>query len=84
MTPRTLRLSTATPATTTPAQKSSPRGVEIEPLLCWSDLRRLLVASQRTLDRLRASGRLPHPDMFIGRSPRWKAETVRRWIDTQS
>jgi predicted DNA-binding transcriptional regulator AlpA len=84
MTPRTLRLSTATPAATAPAPKYSPLGVDIEPLLRWSDLRRVLVASQRTLDRLRASGKLPRPDLLIGRSPRWKAETIRRWIDTQS
>jgi predicted DNA-binding transcriptional regulator AlpA len=82
MIPRTVRLST--PATTAPAPKSSPLGVDIEPLFRWSDLRRVLVASQRTLDRLRASGKLPRPDLFIGRSPRWKAETIRQWIDAQS
>ena len=34
-----------------------------------------------TLARLRSAGGLPRPDMLIGRMPRWKPETIRRWIE---
>jgi predicted DNA-binding transcriptional regulator AlpA len=37
--------------------------------------------SQRTLEREIAAGRFPRPDRRVGRLPRWKPETVRRWID---
>jgi hypothetical protein len=41
---------------------------------------RSLGMSRRTLERLRASGRFPAPDFWIGRSPRWKRETLVNWI----
>jgi excisionase family DNA binding protein len=53
----------------------------IEPLLTVTDLARLLVCDRRTVERLRAAGRLPRPDLMIGRLPRWKPETIRRWIE---
>jgi predicted DNA-binding transcriptional regulator AlpA len=70
--------------TSTAASAPIRPGHGIEPLLSQSDICRVLSCSQRSLDRLRASGRLPRPDLFIGRSPRWKAEAIRRWIDAQS
>jgi hypothetical protein len=54
----------------------------IEPLLRVVDLERVLNCDRRTIERMRASGRLPQPDLFVGRrSPRWRAETVRAWIN---
>ncbi len=61
-----------------------PPAPAIEPLLSQTDICRILACSQRSLDRLRSAGRLPRPDMFIGRSPRWRPDTIRQWIDTQS
>lgn len=57
----------------------------LEPLLKLADLTRVLNCQLRTVERLRSSGRLPKPDLFIGtgtrKSPRWKPATIRRWID---
>jgi hypothetical protein len=43
----------------------------------------ILGRSRRECDRMRASGRLVQPDFYAGRSPRWKGETVRRWLAAQ-
>jgi len=55
---------------------------EIEPMLVFDDLPRVLSCSRRTVERLRASGKFPKPDLLIGtgsrKSPRWKPETIRR------
>jgi hypothetical protein len=53
----------------------------IEPLLSVLDLCRILRCNRRTIERLRAGGKLPRPDANVGRMPRWKAETIRRWIE---
>ena len=57
----------------------------IESMLRNEDLPRVLACSDRTILRLRAAGKFPPPDLLIGtgkrKSPRWKAETIRRWID---
>jgi predicted DNA-binding transcriptional regulator AlpA len=59
--------------------------VAIEPLLSRRDLANVLRTSLRSLDRLQASGRLPKPDMYLSaRQPRWRAETIRTWIDQQT
>ena len=50
-------------------------------LLTVTDLTRILQRSRRELERMRAAGRFPPPDLKLGpRSPRWRAETVERWI----
>jgi predicted DNA-binding transcriptional regulator AlpA len=54
----------------------------IKPLLRISDLERLLACNRRTIERMRACGRLPKPDLLIGRrSPRWRVSTIQAWID---
>lgn len=57
----------------------------IEPLLGPNDLPGILAISLSTIDRLRSSGRFPKPDKLIGigsrKMPRWKPETIRKWID---
>lgn len=53
---------------------------QIEPLLRMVDLERILACSRRTLERLKITGRLPKPDMSVGRSPRWKRTTIEAWI----
>lgn len=50
-------------------------------LLSVVDLARVLNGSRRTIERLRAAGKLPRPDLHLGTMPRWKAETIRRWIE---
>jgi len=53
----------------------------LEPLLSMNDVARALNCSRRTLESMRAGGRFPRPDVSIGRSPRWKPDTIRAWID---
>ena len=60
--------------------KPKPEIPTIEPLLRMDDIAKLLACSRRTLEQMRSGGRFPRPDAMIGRSPRWRAETVRAWI----
>jgi hypothetical protein len=58
-----------------------PPADALAPLLSVADLARVLNESRRTIERLRAAGKLPRPDLHIGKMPWWKAETIRRWIE---
>jgi predicted DNA-binding transcriptional regulator AlpA len=54
----------------------------IEQMLKMADLERSLACDRRTIERMRACGRLPKPDLLIGRrSPRWRVSTIQAWID---
>ena len=46
-----------------------------------ADLAKALGISRRALERERSAGRLPRPDLSIGRMPLWRVETIRRWIE---
>lgn len=54
----------------------------VEPMMSLGDWSGVLNCSRRMVERLKSSGRLPKPDLIIGRMPRWKPETVRRWIES--
>lgn len=45
-----------------------------------SELAAALGVSRRILERERAAGRLPRPDLHIGRVPLWRVETAREWL----
>jgi excisionase family DNA binding protein len=54
----------------------------IERLLSIDELTTILNCSRPTIERMRAAGRLPRPDIHVGRRcPRWKPETIRAWIE---
>jgi predicted DNA-binding transcriptional regulator AlpA len=53
----------------------------LEPLLSIADLVRVLNASRRVVERLKSAGKLPRPDLIIGRMPRWRPDTIRQWIE---
>lgn len=57
--------------------------VPLEPLLSIDDFAGFLNAGRRTIDRMRAAGQLPKPDLHVGKMPRWRPETVRAWMDRQ-
>jgi hypothetical protein len=46
----------------------------------------LLDISRRGFERLRSLDQIPPPNQLLGarRMPRWRPETVRRWLDQQS
>ena len=61
---------------------------QIKPLLNTEDVCKILNISRSTFDRMRAAGRIPKPDLYVGtgkrQSPRWEEKTIRRWIDQHS
>jgi predicted DNA-binding transcriptional regulator AlpA len=56
----------------------------IEPLLTLDGVAGTLAISRRSMERLLSSGGFPPADMRIGRMPRWRPITLRRWIEEQS
>jgi len=36
--------------------------------------------SRRVLERERAAGRMPKPDLRIGKMPLWRVQTIRQWV----
>lgn len=63
--------------------KSGGAAVEaLEPMVSIDDVTRLLQCSRRLVDRMRAAGTMPPPDFMAGRRPRWKAATIRAWLDS--
>jgi predicted DNA-binding transcriptional regulator AlpA len=53
----------------------------IEPMLSIDDLAAILRCSRRLVERMRSAGKVPKPDIKIGKMPRWKAATIRAWIE---
>lgn len=65
----------------TAIERNAKATATIEPLLSMNDVAAALNCSRRAVEAMRASGRFPKPDAMVGRCPRWKRETVTRWID---
>jgi excisionase family DNA binding protein len=63
------------------SSSSTPKNSAIDPMLTVDAVAKLLAISRRTAERMRSSGKLPQPDLRIGRLPRWKPETIRAWIE---
>ena len=57
---------------------------QLDPLLSTRTVCRLLDTSDRNLRRLVASGKFPPPDRRLGRSLRWKASTVRGFLESET
>lgn len=51
----------------------------VEPMLSTDDLAAFLRTSRRTVERMRAAGAVPKPDLMVGKMPRWRAESIRKW-----
>lgn len=70
------------PVADPPGQPEAPAaGHIIEPMLSIDDLAALLNCSRRLVERMRSGGVVPTPDLRVGRMPRWKAATIRAWIE---
>ncbi|AMV38781.1 helix-turn-helix transcriptional regulator [Planctomyces sp. SH-PL62] len=52
----------------------------LEPPLSIDDLAAALACSRRLVERMRAAGKMPPPDLRVGKMPRWKRSTLVRWI----
>lgn len=55
----------------------------LEPLLGVNDVADLLSIGRRTVERMRSAGKLPRPDLHVGRLPRWQTATIRGWLADQ-
>jgi hypothetical protein len=53
----------------------------IDRILTLKDFACVIRVSTTVFDRLRSAGKLPRPDLVIARSPRWRVETVRRFLE---
>jgi predicted DNA-binding transcriptional regulator AlpA len=54
---------------------------DIEPMVGIDGLAAWLGCSRRLVERMRSGGKVPKPDIKIGKMPRWKAATIRAWIE---
>ena len=63
-----------------PAKRSrktrESRVLHAERLLSASDVSEIYGVSLRSLWRLLAAGKIPRPDLRVGRLPRWRQETI--------
>jgi predicted DNA-binding transcriptional regulator AlpA len=50
-------------------------------LLSLDGVARFLATSRRTVERLRAAGKFPRPDLHLNRMPRWQRQTILNWIE---
>jgi hypothetical protein len=53
----------------------------VERLITPDDWPQILSVSPTTVERLRRAKKLPEPDLFLFSLPRWRASTVRAWIE---
>jgi predicted DNA-binding transcriptional regulator AlpA len=59
----------------------SSLAAQLAPLLSLDDVAVVLSCSRRLVERMRAAGRLPRPDLMLGKKcPRWRVETISEWI----
>lgn len=65
-----------------PSDTPKPRTDGLEPLISTRRLRELLDVSDRRLRTLRAAGKLPPVDARLGKALRWKASTIRAWMES--
>lgn len=61
-----------------------PLPAGMEPMLGIDDLAALLRCSRRLIERMRSAGKVPKPDLHVGKMPRWKPATIRAWIERGS
>lgn len=52
----------------------------LEPMIGINEIARLLACSRRLVERMRSAGKLPKPDLHVGRMPRWNRKTIAAWI----
>jgi predicted DNA-binding transcriptional regulator AlpA len=65
----------------TPATPRRPHSDPPASLLKLRDLEAHLGLSRSSIYRLRDTGRLPPPDLTIGRLPRWKPSTIAKAVE---
>jgi predicted DNA-binding transcriptional regulator AlpA len=64
-----------------PIETDRPESAPVRLALRLDELAAALGVSRRTVERERAAGRFPKPDLHIGRAPLWTPATIQRWVD---
>jgi predicted DNA-binding transcriptional regulator AlpA len=65
-----------------PCPPPVPEAAPIERLtLRLAEIAKALGISRRALERERSAGRMPRPDLTLGRMPLWRVKTIREWIE---
>jgi predicted DNA-binding transcriptional regulator AlpA len=62
-----------------PAPEAAPAAERLA--LRLDEVAAALGVSRRAIERERAAGRFPRPDLTIGRMPLWKPETIKAWLE---
>ena len=57
---------------------------QIPPMLSPQEFAQLLGIGRRTFQTWKAAGKLPPPDLCVGKVIRWKPATIDRWLAEQS
>ena len=63
------------------AKPKRPLPPGIEPTVGIDGWAAVLSCSRRLVERMRAAGRIPRPDLMVGKMPRWRASTVRDYLE---
>ena len=76
------RLAAILPRLTEALERQTDDRPRVEPLTYrLEDLVDALGLSRRFLERERAAGRFPKPDLRLGKAVLWRVETIRTWIE---
>jgi predicted DNA-binding transcriptional regulator AlpA len=75
--------STGKPTHVTPTGQHHAQFTYLVQRLAWrlNEIADSLGLSRRTLERLRAGGRFPPPDLIVHRTPLWRADTIQAWLE---
>lgn len=66
------------------ASPETPLPASLERLVTPRDWQHLLTASAATVERMRRAKLLPEPDAQVLTMPRWRASTVKRFLEGDS
>jgi hypothetical protein len=58
-----------------------PTSTGFERLWGSPDLARFVSCSRRLGERMRSAGKIPPPDLHVGRMPHWKPVVIHAWIE---
>lgn len=57
---------------------------DLESMIDLAGIARVFGVGRRTVERWRAGGMLPPPDLAVGRVKRWRPSTVARWLEERT
>lgn len=55
-----------------------------DPMIAPESFARFIGIGRRTFQTWRAAGKLPPPDLHMGKTLRWRRDTIDRWLAAQA